>query len=75
MPVEILLIILTVVSALLAVELKNLLEAVAAFFIMSVLLAVIFLLMGAFYAAVFQFLVYAGAIVVLLLVAFHTVKK
>ena len=42
---------------------------------MSILLAVIFYLAGAPYAAFFQLVIYAGAIVVLLLVALNTVKK
>jgi len=75
MPLEIFVVIATILFACLAVELKNLLEAIVSFFIMSILLSVIFYLAGAPYAAFFQLVIYAGAIVVLLLVALNTVKK
>ncbi|MEM3737258.1 MAG: NADH-quinone oxidoreductase subunit J [Candidatus Bathyarchaeia archaeon] len=72
---QLVLIILTVVSAFIAVEIRNILKAIAAFFFMSVLLAVIFFILGAPFAAAVQLLVYAGAVVVLLLVTFRTVRR
>ncbi len=74
-PLEVIIAIVTILFAWLAVELKNLLQAIVSFLAMSILLAVIFYLAGAPYAAFFQLVIYAGAIVVLLLVALNTVKK
>ncbi len=72
---EILLLALTVICAFIAVEAKKILHAIVAFLFMSVLLAVLFFMLEAYYAAVFQLLIYAGAVVVLLLVSFHTIKR
>ncbi|RLF12551.1 MAG: hypothetical protein DRJ98_00205 [Thermoprotei archaeon] len=72
---EIALLALTIVSAIVAVEHPKLIRAVASFLIMSILLAVIFLVLNAYLAAFFQLLIYAGAVVVIFLVALHTVKR
>jgi NADH-quinone oxidoreductase subunit J len=72
---EMAVILLTIGCAFLAVEFRNIPKAIASFFFMSILLAVAFFLLGAPYVAAVQVLIYVGAVVVLLLVTFHTVKK
>ena len=57
--------ILTVLFALLTVELKDILYAILSFCGMCILIGVIFWTLNAAYVAVFQLLVYAGAIVAL----------
>jgi len=61
------LIICLLISALLAVEIKNLIYATLAFAIMGVFLGVIYFLLLAPYVAAFQLIIYAGAVTVLLL--------
>ncbi len=75
LPLEIFIIMLTLVCAFLAAEAREMLHAVASFLVMSILVAVMFFILGASYAAVFQLIVYAGAVVVLLLVAIHAIKR
>jgi len=61
--------ILTVLLAILTVELKDILYAILSFCGMCILVGVIFWTLNAPYVAVFQLLVYAGAIVALFIAA------
>ncbi|MEM0083238.1 MAG: hypothetical protein QXQ03_03815 [Candidatus Nezhaarchaeales archaeon] len=72
---DIALIFLTILTALFAVESKDLVKSIIAFSIMCILVAMIYYVMGAFYASVFQLLVYAGAVSVLLAVTVHTIRR
>jgi NADH-quinone oxidoreductase subunit J len=63
------LMILTIILALAAIELKNLLHAAIAFCGMCITIGGIFWLLYAPYAAVFQVLVFAGAVVTIFLAA------
>jgi len=72
---DLLLIILTLISAFLASQFKEILHAIVAFLVMSILVAIIFFWVRAYYVSVFQILIYAGAIVVLLLVSLHTIER
>ncbi|RJS86775.1 NADH-quinone oxidoreductase subunit J [Candidatus Bathyarchaeota archaeon] len=63
--IDLLLIIAAVFLAALSVELKNLLQASVCLFGMCVILGLIFGLLNATYVMVFQFLIYAGATMVL----------
>jgi len=63
------LMILTVALALVTVELRNILYSVLSFCGMCIAIGVIFWLLNAPYVAVFQLLIYAGAIVVLFIAA------
>ncbi|RLE76987.1 MAG: hypothetical protein DRJ44_03125 [Thermoprotei archaeon] len=63
--------ILTIVFALLAVEIKDLFKSILAFTIMNVFISAVFYLIGAPYVAVFQLSVYAGGVTVLLLAFMH----
>jgi len=69
------LIFLTVLAAILAVEAKDLIRSIIAFLIMCVFVAIIYYAMGAVYASVFQLLIYAGAVSVLLAVTVHTIRR
>ena len=55
--------ILAILSAILTVELKDILYAILSFCGMCIILGVIFWILNAAYVAIFQLLVYAGAIV------------
>lgn len=59
----------TVVFAILAVEVEDLLQAVLFLWLMCVSIAGLFWLLGAPYVAVFQLIVYAGAVIVLFIAA------
>lgn len=72
--VSYLLIILTIITAALAIGVRDLTRAIVFFAAMNVLVAVIFYILGAPYVAVFQLLVYAGAVTVLFLAALHTMR-
>ena len=61
--------VLTVAFALLTVELKDILYAILSFCGMCVTIGALFWLLNAPYVAVFQLLIYAGAIVALFVVA------
>jgi len=61
--------VLTVLLALLTVELKDILYAILSFCGMCILIGIIFWILNAPYVAVFQLLVYAGAIVALFIAA------
>lgn len=69
------LMVLLIISSILAIELDDIVKAIVAFSVMSVFLAMIFYILGAPYVAVFQLLIYAGAVTVLLLAAIHTMRK
>ncbi len=71
---EIALLAITVLLAVLTVELRRLVYAIVAFCGFGVAIGVLFLLLEAPYAAVFQFSIYAGAITALLLAAEAIVK-
>ena len=65
----------TVLLAILAVELKKLVHAIVVFCGFGVTIGLLFLLLEAPYVAVFQFSIYAGAITALLLAAEAIVKS
>jgi NADH:ubiquinone oxidoreductase subunit 6 (subunit J) len=65
--IEISLIIGIVVLAVLAVELKNLLHAVACLFGMCIMIGILFGILNALYVMTFQLLIYAGATMALFL--------
>lgn len=65
--IEISLIICIVVLAVLAVELKNLLHAVACLFGMCIMIGILFGILNALYVMTFQLLIYAGATMALFL--------
>jgi len=65
--IEIILLTITAILALLAVELKNLLHAIIALFGMSITIGLLFGILNAIYVMLFQFLVYAGVITVILI--------
>jgi len=69
---QILLLSLAAVLAVAAVELKNLNRAILAFSAMSISLAAVFYMVGAHILAVFQVMVYGGAVTVLMLSVLHT---
>lgn len=69
------LIFLTALAAILAVEAKDLIRSIMAFLIMCIFVAIIYYAMGAIYASVFQLLIYAGAVSVLLIVTVHTIRR
>jgi NADH-quinone oxidoreductase subunit J len=73
--VSYLLIILTIVAAIFAARVKDLTRGIVAFAAMNVLVAIMFYVLGAPYVAVFQLLVYAGAVTVLFLAALHTMRR
>jgi uncharacterized MnhB-related membrane protein len=73
--VSYLLIILTIVAAIFAARVKDLNRGIVAFAAMNVLVAIMFYVLGAPYVAVFQLLVYAGAVTVLFLAALHTMRR
>jgi len=66
---QIVLIFIMVIFAILTVELPDLLHAVIALCGMSIVIGILFWLLYAPYVAVFQLLVYAGAVVVLFIAA------
>jgi len=66
---QIVLMVLTVAFALLTVELKDILYAILSFCGMCVTIGALFWLLNAPYVAVFQLLIYAGAIVALFVAA------
>lgn len=68
-------IVLTIVSAILAVESKDLLRALISFIFMSVFLSMLFYMLGTPYVSVFQLAIYAGAIAVLFLATLHTMRR
>ncbi len=73
--IHIALLALAIIFAVIAVELKRLDHAVISFALMNFILGIIFYLLYAPWVAVFQWLIYAGAIVVLLLVTVSFTRK
>jgi NAD(P)H-quinone oxidoreductase subunit 6 len=71
---QIALMLLTLVLAVSTVELKNLLYAVISFCGMCITIGALYWLMNAPYVAVFQLLIYAGAIVTIFLAAITLTK-
>ncbi|MCD6591745.1 MAG: NADH-quinone oxidoreductase subunit J [Thaumarchaeota archaeon] len=65
------LILLTLAFSILAVELKDMLKAILSFTVANVFLSAILYLLGAHYLAVFQLLIYAGAVTILFLATIH----
>jgi NADH-quinone oxidoreductase subunit J len=65
----------TCVFTVLTVESKDLLHTVIAFATMSVSLGALFWLLNAPYVAVFQILIYAGAVVVLFIAAVMLTRR
>ncbi len=72
---ELFLIASTLITAFLAVKLERVIHSVVAFLFMSVLTALLFLVLNAPYATIFQILIYAGAVVILILITLHTIKR
>ena len=72
---EFILIGLMLTSAFLSIKIKRTIHAVISFLFMSIFVAILFVFLSAPYAAVFQVLIYAGVIVILILVTLHTIKK
>jgi len=73
--VHILVVLVSIVAALIAVEVKDILRALIGFVILSISLSIAFYLLGAPYVSVFQLAIYAGAVVVLFLTALHTMRR
>lgn len=73
--VQIALLVLVCVLAVLAIELPDLLYAIVSLGGMAVAVASLFWLLHAPYVAVFQILVYAGAVVVLFIAAIMLTKR
>jgi NADH-quinone oxidoreductase subunit J len=67
--VQVALMVLTIVLAIMTVELKNILYAVISFCGMCTAIGAIYWLLNAPYVSVFQLLIYAGAIVTIFLAA------
>jgi len=65
----------TCIFAILTVELKDLLHTVISLAAMAVSLGAIFWLLNAPYVAVFQILIYAGAVVVLFIAAVMLTRR
>lgn len=57
--------------SILAAEFRDLLKAILAFMALNIVISAIFYLLGAPYLAVFQLLIYAGAVTILLLATIH----
>jgi NADH-quinone oxidoreductase subunit J len=72
---QIVLILLTVLLALLTVELKDMLHAILSMCGMCISIGALFWLLSAPYVAVFQLLVYAGAVIVLFIVTVMLTKR
>jgi len=70
--IHIILISLLILFSILSIEFKRLIKAILAFTCLSATMSAIFYIMGAFYIAVFQLLIYAGAVTVLFLATIHT---
>jgi NADH-quinone oxidoreductase subunit J len=73
--VHVLVVLVSIVAALIAVEVKDILRALIGFVILSISLSIVFYLLGAPYVSVFQLAIYAGAVVVLFVTALHTMRR
>jgi len=60
-------------TALMAVESKDIIRAILYFLLFNVIVGVIMYALGAPYAGLFQILVYAGGVTILFLAALHTI--
>lgn len=56
-----------VVLSILTIEVRSLFRATLIFAVMCILTAILFWILGAYYVAIFQLLIYAGTMIVLLL--------
>jgi NADH-quinone oxidoreductase subunit J len=65
--IEVFFISLTIILSVITLEVRSLFRASIIFAVMCVSVAILFWILGAYYVAVFQLLVYAGAMIVLLL--------
>ncbi len=72
---QLILLVATCIFAILTVELKDLLHTVISLAAMAVSLGAIFWLLNAPYVAVFQILIYAGAVVVLFIAAVMLTRR
>ncbi|MCS7139939.1 MAG: NADH-quinone oxidoreductase subunit J [Candidatus Nezhaarchaeota archaeon] len=72
---DVAIIFLAILTAIFAVEAKDLVKSVIAFSAMSVFVATLYYVMGAFYASIFQLLIYAGAVTVLFAVTVHMIRR
>ena len=72
---QVALILFTVLLALLTVELKDMLHAILCMCGMSITIGALFWLLSAPYVAVFQLLVYAGAVIVLFVAVVMLTKR
>ncbi|MGQ9542736.1 MAG: NADH-quinone oxidoreductase subunit J family protein [Candidatus Bathyarchaeia archaeon] len=72
---QIILLISTCVFAMLTVEMKDLLHTIISLACMAISLGAIFWLLNAPYVAVFQILVYAGAVIVLFIAAVMLTRR
>jgi NADH-quinone oxidoreductase subunit J len=72
---QIVLILVTVLLALLTVELKDMLHAILSMCGMCISIGALFWLLSAPYVAVFQLLVYAGAVIVLFIATVMLTKR
>jgi NADH-quinone oxidoreductase subunit J len=73
--VHVLVVLVSIVAALIAVEVKDILRALIGFVVLSISLSIVFYLLGAPYVSVFQLAIYAGAVVVLFVTALHTMRR
>lgn len=65
--IELILLLLIICFSIITVEIRNLIRAVIFFALTCISIGVLFWVLGAYYVAVFQMSVYAGAMVVLFL--------
>jgi NADH-quinone oxidoreductase subunit J len=72
---QLILLVATCIFAILTVELRDLLHTVISLAAMAVSLGAIFWLLNAPYVAVFQILIYAGAVVVLFIAAVMLTRR
>jgi len=65
----------SVTFAILAIELKNTIHAILALLLFTVALGLLYLVLGATYAAVFQISIYSAAMTTLFLVAEYVTRR
>lgn len=73
--IELLLCIISVVFAILALELKNTIHAILALLCFTAALGLLYLTLGATYVAVFQISIYSAAMTVLFLIAEYVTRR
>ncbi len=64
----------TIVMAMITIKFRDLTRAIMSFAVFNVSISMIYYLLGAPFVAVFQLLVYVGAVTVLFLVTLHTLR-